>query len=119
LLSRGSTKILRKYMTLNNTLISNISLLRYLRYWLIKLAFFLSIHVVSLKGWLSLIAMWIGATVLFLHAVNNMLRIGQICGECWIPLEILPCDAFNPLWVFCFPFHHFALYCEGLTDDHC
>ncbi len=60
----------------------------------IKLAFFLSVHVVLLKGWLSLIAMWIGPTVLCSHAVNNVLRTGQIYGECWIPLEILPCDAF-------------------------
>jgi hypothetical protein len=47
----------------------------------IKLAFFLSIHVVSLKGWLSRIAMCIGPTVLCSHAVNNMLRTGQIYRE--------------------------------------
>jgi hypothetical protein len=59
----------------------------------IKLAF-LSIHVVSLKGWLSLIALWIGPTVLCSHAVNNMLRTGQKYREYRIPLEIPPCGAF-------------------------
>jgi hypothetical protein len=60
----------------------------------IKLAFFLSIDVVSLRGWLSLTAMWIGPTVLCSHAVNNMLRTGQIYREYRIPLEITPCAAF-------------------------
>jgi hypothetical protein len=50
----------------------------------------LSIHVVLLKGWLSLIAMWIRPSVLCSHAVYNMLRTGQIYRECRIPLEIPP-----------------------------
>jgi hypothetical protein len=45
----------------------------------------LSIHVVLLKGWLSLIAMWIRPSVLCSHAVYNMLRTGQIYRECRIP----------------------------------
>ncbi len=51
----------------------------------IKLVFLLSIHVVLLKGWLSLIAMWIRPSVLCSHAVYNMLRTGQIYRECRIP----------------------------------